>query len=161
MRYWRAILGAAWLIGVADGQTLVDLRTQTKSVDFSGAITTKPFKIGTVLPATCSVGEVFFQTNATAGLNLYGCNGVNSWSVLSAGVLSGDVTGSPSVNIVSQIQGWPVAAAAPSSGQALVWNSATNSWTPQTVAGTQGPAGSTGPTGPAGATGPIDRKSVV
>jgi hypothetical protein len=62
MRYWRAILVAAWLIGVADGQlTQVDLRTQSKSVDFSGANTTKPFKAGTVLPATCSVGEAFFS----------------------------------------------------------------------------------------------------
>ncbi len=84
MRYWRAILVAASLIGVADGQlTQVDLRTQSKSVDFSGANTTKPFKAGTVLPATCGVGEAFFQTNAAAGMNLFGCTAVNSWTLLS------------------------------------------------------------------------------
>src|ERR1700733_7094653 len=84
MRYWRAILVAAWLIGVADGQlTQVDLRTQSKSVDFSGAATTKPFKAGTALPATCSVGEAFFQTSAVVGMNLYGCTAANSWTLLS------------------------------------------------------------------------------
>ncbi len=93
MQYRRAILVAVSLLAIAKGQTLVDLRTQSKSVDFSAANTTKPFKAGTVLPATCGVGEAFFQTNAPAGLNLYGCTAVNSWTLLSAGVLAGDVTG--------------------------------------------------------------------
>ena len=84
MQYWHALLVGAWLIGFADGQiTQLDLRTQSRDVDFSGASTTKPFKAGTVLPATCAVGEAFFQTNATAGMNLYGCTAVNSWTLLS------------------------------------------------------------------------------
>ena len=156
MQYRRAILAALSLLAIAKGQTLVDLRTQSKSVDFSAANTTKPFKAGTVLPATCGVGEAFFQTNAPAGLNLYGCTEVNSWTLLSAGVLAGDVTGAPNASAVVQLQGRPVSATAPTSGQSLAWNSSTG-WTPQTVVGTQGPQGATGPpgaTGSQGATGP-------
>ena len=47
---------------------------------FFAANTTKPFKSGTVLPATCSVGEAFFKSNALAGSNLYGCTSLNSWT---------------------------------------------------------------------------------
>jgi hypothetical protein len=161
MHYRRAILVAAWLIGVANGQTLVDLRTQSKSVDFSGANSTKPFQSGTVLPATCLVDQAFFETNAPAGLNLYGCTAVNSWTLLSAGILTGDVTGPADATRVSQIQGRTVANIQPAGGQSLAWNSTSNSWTPQTIAGVQGPAGpngsqgAAGPQGAAGANGAI------
>jgi hypothetical protein len=43
----------AVLAATGEGQTLVDLRTQTKSVDFSGATSTKPMQTGSSLPATC------------------------------------------------------------------------------------------------------------
>ena len=81
MRYRYAVLASALLAGAASGQTLVDLRTQTKSVDFTGATTTKPFKSGTFLPATCTVGEAFFQTNAPAGSNFYACTALNAWTL--------------------------------------------------------------------------------
>jgi hypothetical protein len=155
MRYGRVVLVAAGLIGVANGQTLVDLRTQSKSVDFSGANSTKPFQSGTVLPATCLVDQAFFETNAPAGLNLYGCTAVNSWTLLSAGILTGDVTGPANATRVSQIQGRTVSNTAPSSGQSLAWNSSSNSWTPQSISGVQGPAGPAGPQGATGANGAI------
>src|ERR1700690_2920885 len=81
MRYRYAVLASALLAIGASGQTLVDLRTQTKSVDFTGATTTKPFKAGAVLPATYTVGEPFYQTNAPAGSNLYTCTALNSWTL--------------------------------------------------------------------------------
>jgi len=161
MRHWRAIVVAIWVFGIAGGQTLVDLRTQSKSVDFSAANTTKPFKAGTVLPATCTVSEGFFQTNAPAGLNLYGCTALNSWTLLSAGVFGGDVTGTPNTNTVGRLQGRTVSAAAPGSGQSLAWNSSTSSWTPQTIAGAQGPQGVPGPTGATGPTGPTGSQGVA
>ncbi len=65
------------------GQTSVDLRTQSKSVDFSSAAATKPFKTGTVLPLTCGVGETFFLLNATAGENIFGCTSANTWTLQS------------------------------------------------------------------------------
>src|ERR1051326_8635237 len=63
---------ACWSIPLA-AQTQVDLKTQSKSVDFQAAAFTKPFKSGTVLPLTCTQGEMFFLTTAPAGNNIYGC----------------------------------------------------------------------------------------
>jgi hypothetical protein len=83
------ILISVWSLGLGQCQTQVDLSKQSKSVDFSAANTTKPFKAGTVLPATCGVAETFFQTNAPAGLNLYACTAVNSWTLLSGAGISG------------------------------------------------------------------------
>ena len=76
----RCALAAAG-ITYAAAQTQVDLRTQTKNVDFSAAPTTKPSKTGTSLPGACSTGETFLKTNASAGQNLYVCTGTNVWSV--------------------------------------------------------------------------------
>lgn len=69
-----------FLLTVAGAQTTVDLRTQSRDVDFSNASSTKPSKSGTVVPATCSVGETFFKTDADAGRNLYFCTARNTWS---------------------------------------------------------------------------------
>ena len=60
-------------------QTRIDVRTQTKSIDFSNALSTRPFKTGTTLPATCAVGEAFFKTDAAAGQNWFGCTSTNTW----------------------------------------------------------------------------------
>ena len=61
-------------------QTKVDLRTQSKSVDFSAASLTKPVRTGTSLPAVCSASEMFYLTNATAGYNIYYCTASNIWT---------------------------------------------------------------------------------
>lgn len=49
---------------------------------------------GATLPATCTIGQVFFDTDAPAGQNLYGCTATNTWTVL--GGLS--LTASASIN---------------------------------------------------------------
>jgi hypothetical protein len=77
--FFRYILLAGLVAWTAHTQTRVDLRTQSKSVDFSAAITTKPIKTGTVLPAVCGAGEAFFNLNAPGGSNLYLCTSQNSW----------------------------------------------------------------------------------
>ncbi len=79
-----------WLVALAglpvlEGQTQVDLRTQSKSIDFTAAPTTKPVKTGTALPATCSQGALFFETTAPAGANLFGCTATNTWSLQTGG----------------------------------------------------------------------------
>ncbi len=56
--------------------------TPKGSVDASGATATKPSKAGTALPATCSTGETYFKTDATAGLNWYLCTGTNTWTAV-------------------------------------------------------------------------------
>jgi hypothetical protein len=81
----RIIWIATALAAIALGQTRVDLRGQSKSVDFSAASFTKPFTTGTSLPATCGVGQVFFLSNAPAGQNVYGCATANTWTLQSGG----------------------------------------------------------------------------
>src|ERR1700734_3470323 len=82
---FRCALFAAFLAGAgaqaADAQTLVDLRTQSKSIDFSAASTTKPMSTGSSLPAACGVGQAYFLTNAPAGSNFYLCTSQNSWTL--------------------------------------------------------------------------------
>jgi hypothetical protein len=41
--------------------------------------------MGTTLPATCTAGEVFFDTDETPGLNWYGCTSTNTWTRLGGG----------------------------------------------------------------------------
>ncbi len=87
MKFYK--FGLGWvLVAAAMGQTRVDLRTQTKSVDFSGATSTTTSQTGTALPATCSVGQTFFKTDAPAGQNLFACTAVNVWTVEGGGGLS-------------------------------------------------------------------------
>ncbi len=84
MKFYRLGLGCV-LAAAAMGQTKIDLRTQTKSVDFSGANSTKPSKTGTALPANCDVGETFLKTDAVPGQNLYACTATNVWTVQGGG----------------------------------------------------------------------------
>jgi len=88
---------ASGFAGTAMAQTRVDLRTQSKSVDFSAALSTKPIRTGTGLPVTCSVAELFFVTSASPGLNVYLCTGANVWT------LEGSVA--PPANYSSRLPG--------------------------------------------------------
>jgi hypothetical protein len=44
---------------------------------------------GATLPSTCSVGQEFFLTSATAGRNKYGCTATNTWTLLGDGTGGG------------------------------------------------------------------------
>lgn len=158
LRGWSQAV-ALWM-GVAimaTAQTRIDLRTQSKSVDFSEASSTKPSKTGTTLPATCSVGETFLKTTAPAGKNLYVCTLANTWTVQGADVpdtagnadkvlsndgstpawraFGGDANGRPDALTVTALRNRTVALTTPASGQALMWNSASGQWEPQTPIG--------------------------
>jgi hypothetical protein len=152
-----------WVVFVAtgEGQTLVDLRTQSKSVDFSGASSTKPMQTGSSLPSTCAVGQFFFLTSAPAGSNVYACDAVNVWTLEGSTLapnasftnellssiggstqwlaLGGDIIGAPNSVTVKALQGRAVGTLAPSNGQVLEWNTATSQWLP--AAGETGNAG--------------------
>jgi hypothetical protein len=56
--------------------------TATGAIDFSGGTHTSPFKVGTVSakPATCTTGELYFATDATAGQQIYECSSTNTWT---------------------------------------------------------------------------------
>ena len=124
-----------WVVACAlQAQTLVDLRTQSKSVDFTAASTTKPMKTGTALPAACGVGEAFFQTNAPAGSNFYLCTSQNAWTLESGAGGAGGATG-------------PAGPAGPTGPTGLPG--------PTGSTGATGSTGVAGPTGPSGANGAI------
>lgn len=77
----KFILSICLAAGVLFAQTTINGgRTILGNWDASGASTTKPFKSGTSLPSTCAVGEVFFDTDATAGQNVFGCTATNTWT---------------------------------------------------------------------------------
>lgn len=67
-------------------------RTFTGAVVATGASSTAPNKSGTSLPGTCTVGQTYFKTDATAGQNHYGCTASNTWSVLGAGDVSSNTS---------------------------------------------------------------------
>jgi hypothetical protein len=77
-----AIVSAAATLAAYGQTTQINLATQGRNVDFTGAPSTKPVKTGTALPAACQLGEFFFKTNAVAGQNLYGCTSANTWTIL-------------------------------------------------------------------------------
>src|SRR5882762_11637466 len=91
---YRFLTGCAALTLAADyavAQTRLDLRTQSKSVDFSAISSTKPFQAGATLPAVCSPPQTFFKTNA-AGANFYACTSANTWMLESGNAPAGSDT---------------------------------------------------------------------
>jgi hypothetical protein len=62
------------------------------SLDAGSADSTTPWKIGTAPPGTCTTGAAFFDTDATAGSNVYGCTATNTWT-LEGGGGGGGITG--------------------------------------------------------------------
>ena len=128
----------------ARGQTQIDLRTQGRNVDFSNAASTRPSKTGTLLPATCSIGETFLKTDAAAGKNVYVCTAAGVWTVQGVEVPSpagkadqvlsndgsgyfwrgfgGDISGAPGAVTVGGLGGRKLSSAVPLDGQFLRWN---------------------------------------
>lgn len=47
----------------------------------------------TTAPAACAVGDTWFDTNATAGQNWYGCTSTDTWTLLGGGGVWGSITG--------------------------------------------------------------------
>jgi hypothetical protein len=72
----------------------------------TGKTVTAPIKTGTSLPATCTIGDYFFKTDATVGQNTYACTSTNVWTLQGGAGGGGDVTavlGQP--NEISVING--------------------------------------------------------
>src|SRR5581483_2393784 len=91
------------------GQTVVNGgRVQLGSWDASAAAHTLPSKRGTAaqLPGSCTVGEEYFATDATAGQNKYFCTATNTWSQQQGGATSflQSGTGAVSRTITAKLQ---------------------------------------------------------
>jgi hypothetical protein len=77
----------------AFGQTTtINIGTQGRNFDFSNAPFTRPATVGTTLPATCTLGQFFFNSAAAAGQNLYACTAANVWTTVGNGPQSGPLT---------------------------------------------------------------------
>jgi hypothetical protein len=72
--------------------TTINLQTQSRNPDFSSFPFTRPVTVGTALPSTCQVGQLFFNSAASAGSNLYACTASNVWT-LETGASSGSGSG--------------------------------------------------------------------
>lgn len=149
---WLGLAVATGLAALAPAQTSIDLRKQSRNIDFSAAPSTKPSKTGTALPGLCSVGETFFKTDATAGKNLYGCTSANTWTLLgsAADLMAGfgvAISGSTVGLEDSVVPVYYTGAGAPSLGcqagrdfytdtaaGALYFCKATNTWQPVSAA---------------------------
>jgi hypothetical protein len=79
-----------WMVPAVSGQTstTVNLSTQSRNPDFSSMPVTRPVSVGTSLPSTCTVGQLFFNSSAPAGTNLYSCTSANTWSGVGIGSLA-------------------------------------------------------------------------
>ncbi len=79
-------------------------------VDSTAAARTAPSKTGTSLPATCTVGDQYFKSDATAGQNIYGCTATNTWTAQAGSGGSGTaywpINGSVGANVVAGGSRW-------------------------------------------------------
>lgn len=62
------------------------------SLDLTGKTRTAVFKSGTTPPATCTIGDEFFDTDTTAGSNFLGCTATNTWTAQGAGGCAASAT---------------------------------------------------------------------
>ena len=67
---------------LSNSQTFTGDKISTGVVDHRGASHSLPFRTGLLanIPATCTIGEKYFATNATAGQNDYNCTSANIWT---------------------------------------------------------------------------------
>lgn len=77
--------------------TTLNLQTQGRNPDFSSFPFTRPVSVGATLPASCQVGQLYFNSAASAGSNLYACTAADTWTV-EAGSSS-----TPGITMASQL----------------------------------------------------------
>jgi hypothetical protein len=114
-------------IASAQTATTVNLSTQGKNPDFSAMPITRPVTVGTSLPSTCTIGQLYFNSAASAGGNLYSCTSANTWTVIgssSSGGSSGNAT---------SIQGASVSSTTPANNQALIYYASSSSYIPTSI----------------------------
>lgn len=64
-------------------------------------------KVGTTAPATCAVGEIFMDSDATAGQNVYACTASNTWTLQGDGTGGGGGSSITAGNGQIWVWGWP------------------------------------------------------
>ncbi|MFL6351672.1 MAG: hypothetical protein ACJ74Z_07455 [Bryobacteraceae bacterium] len=74
-------LVAGQALGQTSAGTSVDLRGQGRNPDFSKFVFTRPMTVGAVLPASCQLGQFYFNSAASAGANVFACTAPNAWTL--------------------------------------------------------------------------------
>lgn len=90
----RSSIAVAMLVltvfcSVSAAQTMLDMRSQARNLDFSGATWTRPIPVGTTLPAACAKGQMYFKADALPGRNLFLCSATNLWSAVESSTETG------------------------------------------------------------------------
>lgn len=80
--------------------TTLNLQTQGRNPDFSAFPFTRPISVGSALPAACQLGQLYFNSAATAGSNLYACTAANTWTLESA---AASAPAAPGVTMAAQL----------------------------------------------------------
>jgi maleate cis-trans isomerase len=73
------------VLGFAQITTTLNLSTQGRNADFSKFPFTRPLTLGSSLPSTCQVGQLFFNTAAPGGTNVYACPARDTWTAVGSG----------------------------------------------------------------------------
>lgn len=85
MKKYFGCLILAGAVAAVSAQTQIDLRKQARVVDFSSALSTRPFRTGPLLPVICSQGDTFFQTTAAPVIGVFLCTAPNTWLIIGPG----------------------------------------------------------------------------
>ena len=100
------LLVSLFICACAFGQTqAVSNTSATGTVNNTSAAHTIPTQVGlgAAKPATCTAGELYFASDATAGSNLLGCTSGNTWTIVGPG---GSATGTvTSITFSSPLSG--------------------------------------------------------
>lgn len=91
----RLLMGLTGWPALTLAQTQVDLRTQSKNIDFSGASSTKTVEAGSALPGICAQSQLYLllSSSTTPGQNLYVCTATNTWTLETGGSGGGGLSG--------------------------------------------------------------------
>ena len=73
---WAALAQSA----LSQTGTHVDLKTETRRVDFTNADSTRLMKLATRAAGHLYARDLFFKADAPKGANLFGCAGTNPWT---------------------------------------------------------------------------------
>src|SRR5947209_17629956 len=85
IRYAIVLLVSLGVPVYAQTTTTLNLSTQGRNADFSGFPFTRPLTQGSSLPATCQMGQLFFNTAAPLGTNVFSCVSPNTWTGVGSG----------------------------------------------------------------------------
>jgi hypothetical protein len=82
LRFVVVLFGALTIPVFGQTATSIDLATQSRNADFSKFPFTRPLTQASSLPAACQLGQLFFNTAAPAGGNVFSCTLPGIWTAV-------------------------------------------------------------------------------